>query len=77
MALYPLLGWFLLRGRAPGWVGYALGAVVGAFVGFGRLYIGVHWPSDVLAGWAIGAAFSLGAIRWLGDPASRRREGSA
>jgi undecaprenyl-diphosphatase len=67
-ALYPLLGWLALRGRGLGGAGYALGLAVGVFVGVGRLYVGVHWPSDVIAGWAIGAALSLGAVRWLDRP---------
>jgi undecaprenyl-diphosphatase len=73
MALYPLLGWLGLRGRGRGRTGWALGVLVGAFVGLSRLYAGVHWPSDVAAGWALGLATSGAAIGWL----ARRGQGSA
>lgn len=37
-------------------------------VGLSRVYLAVHWPSDVLAGWVIGSSWALlcwTAMRWL------------
>jgi len=42
---------------------YCVAAVVVLAVGFSRIYLGVHWPSDVLAGWCLGAGWAF--VGWL------------
>jgi undecaprenyl-diphosphatase len=53
-ALASVLGW---HNRTLGIIGYALAALVG----ISRLYLGVHYPSDVLAGAILGTAAGIGA----------------
>lgn len=41
-----------------------------ALVGLSRLHLQVHWPSDVLAGWLLGAVVALAGLRLFRRPAA-------
>ena len=66
LVLWPYLaarGRVLLTGFAVLWA---------ATIGFTRVYLGVHWLSDVLAGWALGAGLAVAGVTVLAVVMARR-----
>lgn len=52
-----VLLWGIVAARAcRAWV-WGLAIAMMVLIGFSRIYLGLHFPTDVLAGWALGAIF--------------------
>ena len=58
---------YLPRWAIP--IGWALVAAIVLTVGLDRIYVGAHWPSDVLAGTLIAASWLtfVVSVRWISD----------
>lgn len=63
VAKKPLAKWYCIA--------IAMGAT--ALVGASRVYLGVHYPTDVVAGWLVGLSWAL--ICWLLERSLERRYG--
>jgi undecaprenyl-diphosphatase len=62
LTLAALLARSLERKRLKAYV-LVLAALLTLLVGISRVYLAVHWPTDVLAGWTAGACWSV--VCWL------------
>lgn len=54
----------LAHGHLPRIFILAIAFLIAGAVGISRVYLGVHYPTDVVAGWMIGTAWAL--VCWIG-----------
>jgi len=54
-----LLSIQIITRRTARWFLFGVTVLLVAAIGMSRVYLGVHWPSDVLAGWSFGTLWAL------------------
>lgn len=66
VVMYGLIG-YLLAKTFPRWRGliFILTVLLVVAIGFSRLYLGVHWPTDIAAGYAAGLVWLIACIYTL------------
>jgi membrane-associated phospholipid phosphatase len=55
--------WGTIAARGKGWVRWLMAALI-FLIGFSRILLAVHFPTDMLAGWLIGGAILWAFLKW-------------
>lgn len=73
VGFYGMIAYLALVGANAGlrWAGWILWALFAAALGFSRLVLGVHWPTDVVAGYVAGAIVLIVSVTAGGRPYRR------
>lgn len=58
------------------WPVFILGSVFVLAIGWTRLYLGVHYPSDILAGWMASVAWAVGVSMLIRPYSTKRTAGN-
>lgn len=75
-AVFGIIALYLIRGRLGAILGWAL-IIFGILMGPSRIFLGVHWTSDVVAGWllAVGWVLVVSSVAiWLSTRRQSRRQ---